>query len=249
MSQLIIPKIIGHRGARAYAPENTLASIHTAADMGIEWVEIDAKLTKDSVPIIFHDDELEHCSNGSGKVAETDFETIKELDAGSWFAESFIGEKIPELEEMLNIIINRKLGLNIEIKPCPGREVETAEIILDYTTRIWPDDIQPPLISSFSHVSLERAIEIMPQYPRGLLIREYLDNWRELAKYLDVTTINIDGNKSTNEQIGEYLEYGLPILAYTINNPIRAQELIDLGISAVFSDCPDIIKEEIEQFH
>ena len=89
MQKLILPKIIGHRGAKAYAPENTLASIHTAADMGIEWVEIDVKLTSDCVPIIFHDDELNRCTNGSGLVAETDFETIKELDAGLWFADQY----------------------------------------------------------------------------------------------------------------------------------------------------------------
>ncbi|MCE9506999.1 MAG: glycerophosphoryl diester phosphodiesterase, partial [Alphaproteobacteria bacterium] len=94
MSKLIIPKVIGHRGAKAYAPENTLASIHTAADLGIEWVEIDVKLTKDGVPIIFHDDELNRCTNGSGLVVETDFKTIAELDAGLWFGDSFMGEKI-----------------------------------------------------------------------------------------------------------------------------------------------------------
>src|SRR3989338_4007474 len=153
MSKLIIPKVIGHRGAKAYAPENTLASIHAAADLGIEWVEIDVKLTKDGVPVIFHDEELNRCTNGSGLVAETDFKTIGELDAGLWFGDSFLGEKIPTLEEALNVIIDRGLGVNLEIKPCPGREVETAEVMLDHATRIWSDDAPPPLISSFSQVS------------------------------------------------------------------------------------------------
>ena len=249
MQSLLIPKVIGHRGAKAYAPENTIASLHTAADLGIEWVEIDAKLTKDFMPIVFHDDELERCTNGSGKVAETDFKTILELDAGSWFGESFIDVKIPTLEEALEVIINRNLGLNLEIKPCPGREIETAEIALDCATRIWPDDIAPPLISSFSHVSLERAMEIIPAWPRGLLIDEYIDNWREIAEYLDVKTINIDGNTSTPRQIAEYLGYGCPVLAYTINDPQKAKDLLEAGISAVFSDCPDIIREEVEIFH
>ena len=74
---LVLPKVIGHRGAKAYAPENTLASIHAAADLGIEWVEVDVKLTKDLVPIIFHDEEMNSCTNGSGLGSETDFQTVQ----------------------------------------------------------------------------------------------------------------------------------------------------------------------------
>lgn len=249
MSRLIIPKVIGHRGAKAYAPENTLAAIHTAADLGIEWVEIDVKLTEDGVPIIFHDDTLERCTNGSGLVAHTPYSIIEELDAGSWFGDSFAGEKIPTLEEVLNTIIERGLGVNLEIKPCEGREVETAEVTLDYATRIWPDDAPPPLISSFSHVSLETARDCMREWPRGLLIDDYLGNWKELAEHLEVRTIHIDGRTVTPEQIEEYLAAGYPLLAYTINDPELAKQLISAGLTAVFSDCPDVIRDEIEIFH
>ncbi|MBU6475560.1 MAG: glycerophosphoryl diester phosphodiesterase [Alphaproteobacteria bacterium] len=249
MSKLIIPKIIGHRGACAYAPENTLASIHAAADLGVEWVEMDVKLTRDHIPIIFHDEELDRCTSGSGRVADTDFRDIRELDAGAWFGESFMGEKIPTLEEALNAVIDRGLGLNLEIKPCPGREVETAEIALDFATRIWPDDAPPPLVSSFSHVSLESAMDVMEEWPRGLLIDEYFEQWREIARHLDAHTVNIDGLKLVPEQLEDYLAFGKPVLAYTINDPAKALELFGLGIAGVFSDCPDVIREEIETTH
>jgi len=249
MPKLIIPKIIGHRGAKAYAPENTLASFHAAADLGIEWVETDVKLTKDGVPIIFHDDDLSRCTNGSGLVAETDFKTIQELDAGMWFGDSFMGEKIPSLEDALNVIIDRGLGLNLEIKPCAGREKETAEVALDYATRIWPDDVPPPLISSFSHVSMETAMDVMEEWPRGLLIDEYFPEWRELAEHLAVHTLNIDGNTTTMEQFEEYLAYRKPLLAYTINDPRKAQELFSIGVSGLFSDNPDVTRDAVESTH
>ena len=249
MSKLTLPKIIGHRGAKAYAPENTLVSIHTAADMGVEWVEVDVKLTRDCVPIIFHDDELNRCTNGSGLVAETDLETIKELDAGFWFGESFMNEKIPTLEEALNVIIDRSLGVNLEIKPCPGREKETAEVMLDFATRIWPDESPSPLISSFSHVSLETAMDVIDEWPRGLLLDEYVPHWKKLAEHINASTININGNKVTQLLIDEYLDLGKPILAYTINNPAKAKELMSWGVSSVFSDCPDVIRDEIESIH
>lgn len=249
MTSLLIPKVIGHRGAKAYAPENTLSSLHAAADLGIEWVEIDVKISKDGTAIIFHDDELDRCTSGSGLVAETDFLTLRELDAGSWFGESFLNEKIPTLEEALDVILARGLGVNLEIKPCPGREVETAEIMLDVATRIWPEDAPPPLISSFSLVSLETALDMIPDWPRGLLMEEHLPDWKKLAEHLDAATININGNERTQEQIEEYAELRKPILAWTVNDPDRALQIMEWGVSGVFADNPDVIRDAIETRH
>jgi glycerophosphoryl diester phosphodiesterase len=249
MPPLLIPKVIGHRGAKAYAPENTLSSIHAAADLGIEWVEIDVKLTKDDVAIIFHDEELLRCTGHDGLVKDFDFKSIRELDAGSWYGESFIGEKIPTLEEALEAILGRGLGVNLEIKPCPGREKDTAEVMLDVATRIWPEDMAPPLVSSFQHVSLETAFDLMPDWPRGFLMDEHLPNWKELAEYLEASTINIDGRKVTREQVEEYIELQKPILAYTINDPQKARELVRWGVDGFFSDNPDVIREAVETKH
>jgi glycerophosphoryl diester phosphodiesterase len=249
MTSLLIPKVIGHRGAKAYAPENTLASIHTAADLGIEWVELDVKLTKDNVPIIFHDEELNRCTGASGLVCEMDFKSLRELDAGSWFGDSFIGEKIPSLEEALNAILERNMSVNLEIKPCPGREVETAEVMLDMATRIWPEELPAPLISSFQHVSLETARDMIAEWPRGLLLDEHLENWKDIAEYLEIATLNINGGTATREQIEEYIELQKPILAYTINDPQKARELVRWGVDGFFSDNPDIIREAVETKH
>jgi len=246
---LHIPRVIGHRGAKAYAPENTLSSIHAAADLGVEWVEVDVKLTKDGTAIIFHDEELERCTGAQGLVKDFDFKSIRELDAGSWFGESFIGEKIPTLEEVLDAVLERGMGINLEIKPCPGREKETAEVCLDVATRIWPDDHPPPLISSFQHVSLETALDMMPEWPRGFLIDEPLENWKEMAEYIDAATVNINGNTVKPEEAEMYADFGKPLLAYTINNPDKARELIRWGIDAVFSDNPDVILEVLRPRH
>ncbi len=247
------PRIIGHRGAKAYAPENTLASIHTAADMGVTWVEIDAKITKDGMPMIFHDDLLDRTTSGSGEFRNFTYDEIKDLDAGSWFSESFIDTKIPTLDDALITVIDRGLGLNLEIKPCKGREKETAEIVLDYATRIWPDDIPPPLISSFSAICLETAFDMVPHWHRGLLLNEgndedlpYLEEWAKLAEYLQVSSINCNGNHVNPEQLALYQATGLPILSYTINDPNKAIELIEMGVHGLFSDCPDVIEEALE---
>ncbi len=246
MSKLHLPKVIGHRGAKAYAPENTLESIETAASLGVEWVELDVKLTRDNVPIIFHDEELDRTTNGSGLVAHTDYEDIKQLEAGSWFADSFAGIKIPTLEEAVDIILKHNLGFNLEIKPCPGREKETAEIALDHLSQIW-DDMDKLLISSFQHVSLESALDLAPDYARGLLIggEEMPENWKQLAEYLDVTTINLGSKLVTRAVADEVMDMEKPLLVYTINDPMQARTLQKLGVDAFFSDCPDVILENL----
>lgn len=249
MTSLVIPKVIGHRGAKAYAPENTLSSIHAAADIGVQWVEVDVKLTKDSHAIIFHDEELDRCTGVNGLVKDFTLAELREMDAGSWYGESFLGEKIPTLEELLNTVLERGMGVNLEIKPCPGREKETAEVMLDIATRIWPDDAPPPLISSFQQVSLETAFDMMPDWPRGFLMDEHLENWKEVAEYLEAATININGNTVTRDQVEEYIELQKPLLAYTINDPQKARELVRWGIDSFFADNPDVIMEAVETKH
>lgn len=238
-----IPKVIGHRGACGYAPENTLESIKAAAELGCSWVELDVKLTKDSVPVIFHDDSLERCTNGSGNMADTLFRDLQSLEAGSWYADSFSGVKIPTLEEAIDVILEHDLGLNLEIKPCPGREVETAEAAMDVMSRIW-DDGEKLLISSFQHVSIEACRDIAPDWKRGLLMDEVLKNWQELAEYLEVSAINFNGNKPefNRELIELFTEGGYATLAYTINDPMRAKTLYSWGVDGVFSDTPDVIE-------
>ncbi len=241
-----LPKVIGHRGAKAYAPENTVASIETAAGLGVEWVELDVKLTRDGVPIIFHDEDLGRTTNGVGLIAETNYDDLRDLDAGSWFGDSFERVRIPTLEEAVDILLKHNLGLNLEIKPCPGREKETAEVALDHLSQIW-DDLDKLLISSFQHVSLEAALDLAPDFARGLLIggHEMPENWKEIAEYLDVSTINLGADLVTRQVADEVMDFEKPLLVYTVNDPMQARALQKLGVDGFFSDNPDIIMENL----
>lgn len=243
---LKLPRIIGHRGAAGYAPENTIEAIHVAADLGIEWVELDVKLTKDQVPIIFHDETLERTTGTGGLVAETTYDDIKELDCGSWYGESFIGTKIPSLEEAIEAMINRDLGFNMEIKPCPGREKETAEAALDVLSTIW-DAHDKLLISSFQHVSLETALDIATDWHRGLIIpKEWLDNLAELVEYLQLSAISFNGNAATRDQVEKIINMNKISIAYTIDDPHKATQLRNWGVDGFCSNTPDLIKAQFE---
>lgn len=243
------PSLIGHRGAAAYAPENTLEGIHTAADMGLNWVELDVKLTKDQVPIIFHDDTLERTTNGSGLIAQITYEELKELECGSWFSDSFSGIAIPTLEEAVEVLLQRNMGFNLEIKPCPGRERETAEVALDVLSQVW-DDHDKLLISSFSHVSLETALDMAQDWHRGLLLEaDWPQNWEDLIDYLEISSVNVNAKNVTRDQVEALIDKGLAVLAYTVNDPQQARYLQSWGVDGFFSDAPDTVREGILSIH
>src|SRR5580704_12278143 len=93
--ELRLPPVIGHRGAAAQAPENTLAGFRAARALGCAWVEFDVRLTVDGVPVVCHDDKLDRTSNGRGRISKLPLAAIRMLDAGSWFGPAFAGERIP----------------------------------------------------------------------------------------------------------------------------------------------------------
>lgn len=107
--------VIAHRGASAYAPENTLAAFELAAEMDADWYELDCLLTKDNHVIVSHDDELDRCTTGEGLVADHTLAELKKLDAGEWFDKKFVGETMPTLVESLAMAKDR-IGVYVEIK-------------------------------------------------------------------------------------------------------------------------------------
>ncbi len=249
----LIPKIFGHRGAAGYAPENTLEAFHTAADMGVEWVEFDAKISKDFIPIVFHDDVLDRTTNGNGPVADKTWDELQQLEAGSWFADSFTGTRIPSLEDVIDVIIERDLGINVEIKPCPGRAKETAEAVLDTLSRVW-DQHDRIIISSFDLVALEVAQDMAPEWTRGLCLPgDWPENWPHdldtAIEHLGISLIVVNGETITDDALRRVFETGLPVLAYTINDADLLRRLQSAGVSGVFTDVPDVAQENMLTIH
>jgi glycerophosphoryl diester phosphodiesterase len=233
---LDIPRIIGHRGAKAHAPENTLASVRLARAQGARWVEVDVKLSRDGAPVLMHDERLERTTDGRGEVRDMDLADLRRLDAGRWFSAEHAGERIPTLEEFLDLAAGLGLGANLEIKPCPGREAETARVALEVARRRAPG--LPVLVSSFAVESLEAALETAPDRPRGYLMDEERPDWAAVADRVAAATLNVNAQRQTRESVAAYRASGRPVLCYTVNDPSRAAELLGWGVSAVFTDDP-----------
>ncbi|MFT3742612.1 MAG: glycerophosphoryl diester phosphodiesterase [Gammaproteobacteria bacterium] len=232
---LILPKTIGHRGIAAYAPENTLAGLYQAKQLGLSWVEFDVMLTQDHEPIVIHDETLNRTTNGRGRVDEMTYADIVKLEAGSWFGASFAGEKIPHLTAYLDTAKTLGLKINVEIKPSSGKEVTTAQKVVEILQQKWPER-DALLISSFSLASLRAVREIDPSVPLGLLLNRWFLGWENVLKELSAFSLHVRHQILSAEKVKHIHDLGYKALAYTVDDPSVASRLYEWGVDAVFSN-------------
>jgi glycerophosphoryl diester phosphodiesterase len=238
---LNLARVVGHRGAKLRAPENTLAGFRLASRLGAGWIELDAKLTADRVPVVIHDEMLDRTTDGAGAVATATLAEIRRLDAGAWYASGFKGEKVPTLAEALAVIAAEGMGVNVEIKPCPGRERETAELCAAAIGEAWPKTSPPPILSSFRIASLEGAQAAAPDLPRGLLLEDYVADWRETAERLGCRAIHPRWSALTKPWALHIKEAGFACVVWTVNDANAARRLYAWGVDSIITDAPDLI--------
>lgn len=234
-----LPRVVGHRGALDLAPENTIAGIRRAAALGVTGVEFDVKLTADGQCIVFHDDRLERTTDGSGAIANTPFETIAALDAGAWFAPEFVGERVPRLEEVIAELVALDLYPDIEIKPCPGREIETAKAALTTIKSHWPSGRDGPLLTSFALPCLEVARDLAPNWPRGLICLKPPADWPIKLSSVDAMVLVCHENGLLQNDVEAFREQGIAVVTYPINDGAYAARLLEWGVSSLISNSPD----------
>lgn len=238
---VFIPPVIAHRGAGQVAPENTLAAIKSVREQGVNWVELDVKITYDGVPILMHDETLERTTDGCGLVSEVSWEQLQKLDAGKRFDPRYMGEHVPHLSDALNVVLQNNLALILEMKPCPGRAKATTMVAMIEIAKIWPEKDTYPVISSFDMECLEIAAQLEPHWPRVILMNQWDYIWKEDAVRLGASGISLPHDHLTQERVRELRLNELSVMAYTVNDPARAKELLAWGVSAVYSDNPRAI--------
>jgi glycerophosphoryl diester phosphodiesterase len=239
----VLPRVIGHRGAAAHAPENTLASLRKAAALGASWVEFDVRLTRDGGLVVIHDETVDRTTGGRGRVLDLSVADLRELDAGAWFGAAFVGQRVPSLEDAIAVLEQLGLGANVEIKTSAREAKDTATALARILAAQWPQSLPAPLISSFEVAALAAMQELAPRWPRGLLLKRLEGDWLGLLDRLEAATLNLDHKPLDRAALARAQRSGRPVLLYTVNDARRARDLLEWGAAAVFTDRPEMAAE------
>ena len=229
--------ILGHRGARGHAPENTMASFQAALDMGADGIELDVQMTKDGKVVVCHDHSLERTSNGSGWLVEHTREELRALDFGSWFSPQFAGEKIPTLREVLQWAAATRLIVNVEIKNGPviyeGIEEKVSALIRECRM------VDRVIVSSFYHPSLLKMKQLDPLIKTGLLYASRpVDPWLQL-RVTDTDNLHPLWHYVDAAWASGTRPHGAKIFTWTINELRDWEHIKNMGVDGIMTDYPD----------
>jgi len=230
-----LPWVIAHRGASAVAPENTMAAFRRAVAMGVDCIETDLHLSRDGRLIIVHDATLNRTTNGDGLVKNFTFSELRQLDAGRWFSEDFAGERLPAVEELLDLAEPADLSLYLEIKGGAGYGVERAVI----SALRGRKESKAAVILCFDPSVLDRIHQLDRLLMTGLLFEsDGLDMVREAVR-VGARQIAPRGDCVTSELLEDAHRRGLKVIAWTINDPVQMRALASAGVDGIMTNHPD----------
>lgn len=270
------PSVVSaHRGCGSLAPENTLEAIQCGTvRYNFKSVEFDVMLTKDNIPILMHDEHIGRTIrmptiSSELMISDLTWCDLKDIDAGSWFHSNSnaitnaFGEsvdhglryesiKIPLFDDILQYCYDHSISMNVEIKPCPGYEVQTSTVIGQYVNNFYQklkkidDSFDDKLIlfSSFSYDSLIAIKDVCPSIPRGLLIEGKLpEDYKILLENIEAVSLHVDHSLLDECTTKTVKESGYCLFCYTVNTLDRAKELLSWGVDSFCTDRVDIIND------
>ncbi len=238
----------GHRGASAYAPENTLAAFNLAFDLGAHGVELDVGLTRDRVPVVIHDDKVDRTTDGHGAIRDLTLVEVQRFDAGVRFSEKYRGEKIPTLAKVLTTVGKRGI-VNIELKsgtlPNVGLETVAVAQVIEETHAA--DRV---IVSSFNHFALHQMHMLIARVPLGLLYFNRVpisfprDEARPLARPAALHPRFVVVTPGFM-QWAHKMEYA--VNTWTVDEPDEMRRLIALGVNSIMTNKPDVLHQVLTE--
>ncbi|WP_339707086.1 glycerophosphodiester phosphodiesterase family protein [uncultured Kriegella sp.] len=223
------PLVIGHRGAMGHETENTLASIQKAIDLGADMIEIDVFVIKSGEIAVFHDDEVDRLTDGTGKIEAYDWEGLQQLNLEG-------GHKIPSLQQVLDVIDN-KVILNIELKGANTAE-PTNRVIQEYcTSKEW--DLDSFVISSFKWDELKTMRSVDPKIPIAILIGKNPLEAISIGKEINAVAINPAYKALTEGIVVEMQAEGFKVYPWTVNEAEDIALMKSFGVDGIITNFPE----------
>ncbi len=205
--------------------------------------ECDVKLSADGEPFLLHDSNLDRTTSGQGVAGERRWDELSKLDAGSWHSPPYAGEPLLRLEALARWLQANDLRVNLEIKPSPGQETLTGEVVAREAARWWTGQAVLPLLSSFSVEALRAAQKAGADLPRALLLETLRPTWLSEASELGCVAVVVHHPHWTGGAIALAHGAGLKALTYTVNDPDRADFLWAAGLDGLITDAVDVFDQ------
>lgn len=239
-AQLQTPINCGHRGASGHAPENTLAAIRLAMEMGAQMTEIDVQQTADDQLVLFHDDSLQRTSSGSGFLWQKTLAELQTLDAGSWFNTKFAGEPLPTLAETM-ALVRGKIKLNIEVK-LHGHERNIAQLVVDAIRRERFE--QECIVTSFGFEVAEEIKRLAPELHVGYIFGPL--EYREEVFSSNVDVLSTHHSLVDTTFLQKARAANKAVHVWTVNEKSKMNKLIDLRVDAIITNYPDRLQAVLQ---
>ncbi|MET9517251.1 glycerophosphodiester phosphodiesterase family protein [Streptomyces sp. NPDC002994] len=256
------PAVIAHRGASAYAPENTLAAIDLADRMGFAWVENDVQRTKDGKLVVVHDDSLARTTNveqvfpgrSPWKIKDFTAAEIATLDAGSWFGPQFTGARVPTLKQYVNRVDRNHQKLLLEIKKpelYPGIERDTLRVLREEGWLNRHHVKHKLVIQSFGADSVKAVHEQRPDLTTGFLGTPPVTDLPKYARFTDQinpthTSLTADYVAAVHRLKGAHGKQ-LQVNTWTVNTAAAATRVNDFGVDGIITNNPDVVRDAVSE--
>jgi glycerophosphoryl diester phosphodiesterase len=242
------PAIVAHRGASAYAPENTLAAFKLALQQGADGIELDAKLSSDGHVVVIHDQTVDRTTPFHGKVSDFRLAELRKMDAGSHFDIAFKGEPIPTLEEVFKAV-GQLTYINVELTNYgslfDSLPEKVAELVRHFKLS------HRVSFSSFSPIALRRIRRLVPEAPIGLLAFSGMKGWPARGwpgRILRYHSLNPDLKDTTSEMVHRLQRRGCWVYVYTVNREDEMWRLFDMGVDGIFTDDPLLAQKTLNLY-
>ena len=231
--------IMAHRGAAGAAPENTLASVDRAIADGTDFVEIDVQETADGEVVVIHDSDLKKIGGVNLKIWDATYEQLQSIDIGSWFAPEFSGERVPKLEQVLELCRD-KAGVNIELKYY-GHDERLEERVVEIVERAGMES--QIVVMSLKYDAVQKMRQLRPEWTIGLLSATAVGNLTRLhADFLAVHTGLVGPSF-----VRAAHKSGKKVFAWTVNDSIQMSTMITLGVDGLITDEPALARAVLSQ--
>ncbi len=240
------PIIQAHRGASAYAPENTMEAFRMARDMRADAIELDVHLTRDGKLVVIHDADISRTSNGHGAVADMSLAELNQYNFAAGFAEQYSSTRvhIPTLEEVYDLVRGTGMLVNVELK---GGGEDMVHLVAEHETKCHMEGLV--IYSSFNHDWLDLMCTIIPDaYVAPLYVTgiehpwEYARLHRASALHPRYETVYEDP-----EYISKCHENGIQVNVWTVDSTEEMKRLDALDVDSLITNRPDIALQALKK--